>query len=139
MTKLSRQITTLILSFSLLSACQVLGQGSEVPPLPDSNISSEEPAAIGLANPASVYCEEMGYALEMQETEEGTVGVCVFPDGEECEEWGFLAGRCGTDYSYCAQNGYTIQSRENSNIATCQFPDGSSCPEFEYFSGECQP
>jgi putative hemolysin len=49
---------------------------------------------IGLPNPASVYCEEQGYTLEMRTDENGTYGVCVFPDGSECEEWAFYRGEC---------------------------------------------
>lgn len=53
-----------------------------------------EPTA-GLANPASVYCEEQGYTLEMRtDADGGTFGVCVFPDGSECEEWAFYQGEC---------------------------------------------
>ena len=37
----------------------------------------------GLANPASVHCEEQGYTLEARTDENGTYGVCVFPDGSE--------------------------------------------------------
>ena len=48
----------------------------------------------GLANPASVYCEEQGYTLEMRTDENGTYGVCIFPDGSECEEWAFYRGEC---------------------------------------------
>jgi putative hemolysin len=53
-----------------------------------------EPKA-GLPNPASAYCEEQGYTLEMRTDEDGTYGVCVFPDGSECEEWAFYRGECG--------------------------------------------
>jgi putative hemolysin len=49
----------------------------------------------GLANPASVHCEEQGYTLEMRTDENGTYGVCVFPDGSECEEWAYFRGECG--------------------------------------------
>jgi len=48
----------------------------------------------GLANPASVYCEEQGYTLEMHTDENGAYGVCIFPDGSECEEWAFYRGEC---------------------------------------------
>jgi putative hemolysin len=51
----------------------------------------------GLANPASVYCEEQGYTLEMRTDENGTYGVCIFPDGSECEEWAFYRGECGPE------------------------------------------
>lgn len=54
---------------------------------------TSEPDA-GLANPASVYCEEQGYTLEVRTDENGTYGVCIFPDGSECEEWAFFRGEC---------------------------------------------
>jgi len=49
-----------------------------------------------LANPASVYCEEQGGTLRMEETEDGVSGICVFSDGSECEEWAYFRGECGT-------------------------------------------
>jgi len=56
--------------------------------------ATPEPAT-GLANPASVYCQEQGYALEMRtDANGGTYGVCEFPDGSECEEWAFYRGEC---------------------------------------------
>jgi putative hemolysin len=52
----------------------------------------------GLANPASVYCQEQGYVLEMRtDADGGTYGVCIFPDGTECEEWAFYRGECGQE------------------------------------------
>jgi putative hemolysin len=49
---------------------------------------------VGLANPASAYCEEQGGTSEMREGEDGTTGYCVFDDGSECEEWAFFRGEC---------------------------------------------
>ncbi|MGA1867821.1 MAG: protease inhibitor I42 family protein [bacterium] len=50
---------------------------------------------VGLANPASVYCEESGGTLEFRTNDLGTYGVCIFNDGTECEEWAFFRGECG--------------------------------------------
>ena len=48
-----------------------------------------------LPNPASVFCEEQGGVIEMRSDAEGGVkGVCVFPDGSECEEWAFYRDEC---------------------------------------------
>lgn len=41
----------------------------------------------GMANPASVYCEEQGGTLEIVDTPEGQVGMCHFANGQVCEEW----------------------------------------------------
>jgi putative hemolysin len=69
----------LILSAAIVSGCQT---------------ATAEPT-VGLANPASVYCEEQGYTLEMRtDADGGQYGVCIFPDGSECEEWAFYRGEC---------------------------------------------
>jgi len=49
---------------------------------------------LGLPNPASQYCAEQGYELEMRTDASGTAGYCIFPDGTECEEWAFFQGEC---------------------------------------------
>jgi len=98
---------------------------------------STEGEGAGIANPASVYCEGLGYELKLETGESGSV--CIFPDGSECEEWDFLAGRCGQEHSYCAQQGFVLEEEENSNIGKCIFSDGSSCMEMEYFEGTCGP
>ena len=54
------------------------------------------PSDAGLPNPASVYCEEQGYRVEVRTDGQGNqVGICVFPDGSECDEWAFYPGECG--------------------------------------------
>jgi len=99
---------------------------------------NEEPMT-GLANPASVYCQGLGYEEETRENELGQYGVCLFPDGTECDTWDFLAGRCGKEHSYCVQQGFELKAIEDSNIGTCVFDDGSTCAEFPYFQGDCKP
>lgn len=48
-----------------------------------------------IANPASVYCEEKGGKLEIRADADGNqYGICIFPDGSECEEWKFFRGEC---------------------------------------------
>jgi uncharacterized protein len=42
-----------------------------------------------IANPASVHCQEQGGTVEIVETDDGQVGICVFDDGRECEEWAY--------------------------------------------------
>ena len=60
------------------------------------SISIEETAVVGMANPASVYCEENGGTLEIRtDADGGQFGMCLFDDGSECEEWAFFSGTCG--------------------------------------------
>ena len=102
------------------------------------DVQSENPPA-DMANPASVYCQGLGFQEETRQDELGQFGVCVFPDGSECDSWDFLAGRCGQEHSYCVDQGYDIQAIEDVNIANCIFDDGSTCSEYLYFQGECKP
>ncbi|MGL4290136.1 MAG: putative hemolysin [Phreatobacter sp.] len=54
------------------------------------------PATVGLANPASVHCSQLGGRLEIvTATGGGQVGMCHLPDGRICEEWAlFRDKRC---------------------------------------------
>lgn len=107
--------------------------------LPETVQSTEAPQDefIGMPNPASFYCQELGYQLETRETDQGTQGICIFFDGTECEEWDFLAGRCGQEKSFCELQGYDL--KEAGEIGNCVFNDGSSCPEYLHFIRECHP
>ncbi len=54
-----------------------------------------EESTIGLANPASVHCEEQGGTLDIRtDADSGQYGVCVFADGSQCEEWALFRGEC---------------------------------------------
>ncbi|MBU2520280.1 MAG: right-handed parallel beta-helix repeat-containing protein, partial [Nanoarchaeota archaeon] len=65
-------------------------------------------SSIGMANPAAIYCRELGYEYKFVDSSKGKSGVCVFPDETECGQWQFLQGECGQEWSYCAINGYNI-------------------------------
>ncbi|MDH7594172.1 MAG: DUF333 domain-containing protein [Methanomicrobiales archaeon] len=48
-----------------------------------------------IPNPASVHCVEQGGRVEIRKDEKGgEYGMCIFPDGSECEEWEFYRGGC---------------------------------------------
>ena len=53
---------------------------------------------VGTANPAAVYCDELGYDYEIR----GSKGYCKFLFGE-CPEWDFYSGKCSPEMNYCAQ------------------------------------
>lgn len=64
-------------------------------PVDEQNQPADNSGEIGMANPASVYCEEQGGTLEMrQDASGGSYGVCIIPDGSECDEWAFFRGEC---------------------------------------------
>ncbi len=90
----------LLMASLVLVACG----GPESPPTPAPAPTSDvlkSPLAtdvfespLGLPNPASQYCVEQGYTLEIRDEAGGQVGYCIFPDGSECEEWAFYRGEC---------------------------------------------
>jgi putative hemolysin len=67
----------------------------EITPAPGEKIPEKDKPEIGLANPASVYCQEQGGTVEIRtDSSGGQFGVCVFKDGSECDEWAFFNGEC---------------------------------------------
>lgn len=75
-----------------LSACTA--PVTDVPALVTETTAPAAATAV-LPNPASVYCEQQGYRLEIRTTADGSqAGVCMFPDGSECDEWAFFRGEC---------------------------------------------
>ena len=75
----------------------------------DSHTSSG--LKIGMANPAAVYCEELGYEYKIiTDDEGGQRGVCIFPDNSSGDAWDFFAGKCGQNYSYCKIHGCDIET-----------------------------
>ncbi len=55
----------------------------------------ENRESVGMANPASVYCNQNAGKSEIRNNEDGQYGVCVFPDGSQCDEWKFFRKECG--------------------------------------------
>ncbi len=109
-----------------------------------------------MPNPASVFCEENGGTLELREDPAGgQMGVCVFEDRSECEEWAFYRGECQPgDFSegqaglanpasvFCEENQGTLEIREDESggqMGICVFEDESECEEWAFYRGECQP
>lgn len=78
----------------LLAACGTLRLDAQVAGQP----VGEPTDAVGLPNPASVYCEEQGHRLDIRTDADGSqYGVCVFATGGECEEWAYFRGECGPE------------------------------------------
>jgi hypothetical protein len=73
----------------VLAACT--SQQAPPPPAatPVPGIASTAPRPrIGIPNPASVNCTEQGGRVDLRrDAARNIYGVCLFPDGRECEEW----------------------------------------------------
>lgn len=62
----------------------------------DESTGTESPL-VNMPNPASVYCEQNGYELEIRTADDGSQsGVCIFPDGSTCDEWAYFRGECSS-------------------------------------------
>lgn len=125
--------TMLLISILFLSACA--SQPANPVPVIDPTDAEQ---ILDMANPAAVYCEGLGYAMETVTREGGQDADCLFADGSRCGQWDFLAGRCGQKFSYCNSQGFSLETSVG-NIGVCRFPDGSTCDEYQYFSGDCAP
>ena len=66
----------------------------------------------GIANPASVYCEEHGGTLQLEES----TWLCRFEDGSYCEEWAYYNNEC--------QPGEIMYNTVDENIDT-ELPEGA--------------
>lgn len=67
----------------------------------ENNNQGNNQGNIGLANPASVYCEEKGGILEVRDFIDGQKGFCLFEDGSECDEWKFFRNECQRGTVFC--------------------------------------
>ena len=72
---------------------------------------TKEESKAGIANPASTYCIEQGGKLEIRENAEGQYGMCILPDGTECEEWKYFRKEC----------------QKNGNIGPCREENTQCC------------
>ncbi|KAA5956667.1 MULTISPECIES: DUF333 domain-containing protein [unclassified Pantoea] len=66
------KVTILIASTALLAACST---------------ENDKPQQLGMANPASVYCEKIGGKLDIVKGPDGESGYCTLPSGERIGEW----------------------------------------------------
>ena len=127
-----------ILTFSLLLTASLLLSACAAISGPSTDSDAAEENVVTLENPAAVYCEGLGYAMETVERDGGEDADCILPDDTRCAQWDFLAGRCGQAFTYCELEGGTIVDT-GVNIGTCRFADGSICDEYCFFSGNCSP
>ncbi len=86
------------------------------------------PTVLGMANPASVYCNALNYTYDIQ------TSTCILPDNQAVPGWQFLIGKVGTEYSYCSLKGYKIETINDENTcislgvdtcAVCVLPNGT--------------
>ncbi len=76
----------MVIALMAIGVLAVAACGAQATPMPEA----------GKPNPASVFCGEKGFTLEIRTAADGSQqGFCLFPDGTECDEWAFYRGECG--------------------------------------------
>ncbi|NMB57086.1 DUF333 domain-containing protein [Candidatus Beckwithbacteria bacterium] len=122
----------LLFSFSLvllLTACgfQNQSQNQSVNSLPTTTpVAKEETNQnVGIANPASANCETKGGKLEIKaDNSGGQYGVCIWPDGKQCEEWALFRQEC-------PEGGIDISKLQTQGEINCIIKGGKIDPERE--------
>ena len=78
---------------------------SAAPPAKEPDTSSNKSRDIKivkvtkLPDQASIYCQKRGFSPEVRVDSTGKeYKVCVFPDGNECDQFEFLREKCGREY-----------------------------------------
>ena len=104
--------------------------------------------AVGIANPASVHCAEVGGRTVIETLPNGSeFGVCLFTDNRQCGEWALFRGECPVGgmrvagypsdaARYCAITGATYSVKEGQE--TCTTQSGETCDLDAYFNGSCR-
>ena len=70
------------------------------PPLPPDD-PPDGSLVLSMANPAAIYCEELGYTYTTFSAPAGDYSVCRLPDGSQCDAWDFLEGTMRRELSPC--------------------------------------
>ena len=119
------------------------------------------PASSQIANPASVYCGQMGGTLEIKTGAAGQYGMCTFANGTSCEEWALFndkvckpgvaaaattvpsAGMANPASVACVNSGGKLEIKKDATggeYGMCTFANGTSCEEWALFRNEgCKP
>lgn len=103
------------------------------------SINKNEKEKIWLANPASVYCEDNWWKLEIISSLEGEHWICHFSDGNFCEEREFYRWECAQSWNNNLSN-INTKKEDKQNITWdiswenfCTM-DAKQCTDWSYVS-----
>lgn len=103
--KTSSLLLVLVIAVVMMTAGCTQNQPATTPtttvatPVPTTKVvvttAAPVQTASGLANPASVYCGQVGGTTVIKKDATGAeYGMCTFPNGSSCEEWALFRGEC---------------------------------------------
>jgi uncharacterized protein len=125
-------------------------------------VTTTAPTSVGMANPASVNCGNVGGKTEIKKDAQGNeYGMCTFTNGTTCDEWALfrnegckaftqvtttpaaLSGMANPASVNCGKVGAISEIMNNtdgSQYGMCKFPNGTTCEEWALFRDEgCKP
>lgn len=90
------------------------------------NVSATPGGGANMPNPASVYCKDQGGTVQIRTgADGGQVGICIFADGSECDEWAYFRGECAPGDSKASESNLDreasyrgVMFRYNADIAS---------------------
>ena len=106
--------------------------------------------AVGMANPASVYCTKNGGKSIIVKGKGGEYGVCQLKDGTAVEEWEYyrqnnpdstsknepVIGMPNPASVFCEKHGgksINVKDKDGNEVGKCQFKDGTKVDEWHYY------
>jgi putative hemolysin len=108
-----KTILTLIMGLLLLVSCTTPQSQ------PAQEVVLTDTPQANLPNPASAFCEQQGYKVEIRTAVDGSqAGFCIFPDGSECDEWAYFREEC--------QPGASLVTSETPVPEVVETPTGAS-------------
>ena len=75
-----------------------------------------------VVNEAKEFCLNNGWVHEVQHSETAAYGVCILPDGTECDEWEYLEWTCPNNDEQVEEKKLTIEDLDR--LDETQFPKG---------------
>jgi putative hemolysin len=118
-----KSIITFTMILMALAACTA----------PQTLASTEPPTTdtpqVGMPNPASVYCTQNGNKLEIRTAADGSQnGICIFPDGNTCDEWAYYRGECGPAAQKSPTPAMTVDATAEASGGTEEQASGGYMP-----------
>ena len=117
-----KRIFTFAIILMALTACTAL------------QVQTPEPAPtdmsqVGMPNPASLYCKQNGNKLEIVTAADGSqYGVCVFPNGNTCDEWAYYRGECDPATQKTPTPAMTVEATTEASDGTGENGSGGFMP-----------
>lgn len=104
-----------------------------------NNLLKKEPP-VWIANPASTYCIENNWTLEIKNEIEWSIGICTFPDWSSCEERAFFRWECTPwNQEENIPTDSEVVNDEEATICTMEYAPVCAKVEIQCITTPCEP